>query len=151
MHEEVGLGPLAKISRLVTAAAYLRQEVDVPGLPPLNYIKILRGSSSSWSLTVVNGDGSPFDLTGWEVYFVAKADPGDEAAALTRSSLTPGEFDVGDNPRLGIATLKFVPGDFVGVGPGQYGFEVWLFKDTDRIPVIERGRMDISAAMLRKP
>ena len=44
-------------------------------------LTMTRGDTPEWALTVVAADGSPFDLTDYEVYFTAKrlltdADPG---------------------------------------------------------------------------
>lgn len=70
---------------------------------------IYRGDEREATITVVNPDGTPTNLTGKRMIFTARTKRGTNSYAFQKSSTTGGI--VINDPLLGIATMTILEGD----------------------------------------
>jgi hypothetical protein len=88
-------------------------------------VSLTRGDTDFLDGTAVKPDGTPQDLTGWTIRFIAKrrfSDP-DAAAALLKS--TGGGGITITNAAQGLYTVAIVPADTAGLANGAQTFYGW--------------------------
>lgn len=87
---------------------------------------IIRGDSLVINLTCKEADGTPFDLTGYSIYFTAKSalDTNDDTAAAIQKTIVSI-----NNPSAGLVSIELSPAD-MDVAPGEYFYDI-QFKDAN--------------------
>lgn len=114
----------------------------MPVLPinilPENAVSIIRGSSKTLEMTVIDADtGKPADLTGGKVVLTVKEAVTDLNPVIQKIStdVTQAEITV---PRGGIARIYLVPGDTQTLALKDYVFDVWVvLASGKRYPVVQ--------------
>ena len=70
----------------------------------MSLLSMTRGDTRTWTVTVKNADGTPFDLTSCKMWFSVRDYPGAPAYVFQKTSDSDG-ITFGGNPALGIATV----------------------------------------------
>ena len=103
-------------------------------LAKTNALELYKGASASFELSVLNG-GSVVDLSEGIIYLSVKRFLGDRQPLLLKSSNVVSQIAITD-PKGGLATVYFVPSDFVALSVGSYVYDVWVVLPESRHYVI---------------
>lgn len=104
---------------------------------PINSLDVIRGSSKTLALTVLDETGAPVDLTGARVIFTVKSSPTDGVPLVQKDSNVPTQVGI-DSPRTGEAKIYLQPADTHGMDPIEYIFDVWVvLASGKRYPVVQ--------------
>lgn len=113
-----------------------------------NEIEIIRGSTKTYELEVVDDHEEPVNLTGARVVFTVKCSLSDPAPLIQKdSAVGVAEVDITE-PRLGKAEIKMVPSDTRSLDPGEYIFDVWVVLSSGaRNPVVGPATFTVKAGV----
>jgi len=102
-----------------------------------NQIEIVRGSSKTYELEVLDEDDAPVDITGARVVLTVKCSVSDPTPLVQKDSDGGASQVELTAPREGKAEIKFSPSDTQTMDPGKYTFDVWVVLTSGfRSPVI---------------
>lgn len=99
-------------------------------LLPTNSIQIIRGTSKTVQLTVVDSAGNPVDLTNGQAFLSVKRYVEDPAPLIQKSTRVPAQSVI-TSPRSGIVQFYFNPIDTQTLDPIQYVFDAWVILSTN--------------------
>lgn len=105
---------------------------------PKNAIRIIRGSSKTYELSVVDENDDPVDLTGARVLFTVKRDIVDTAPLIQKDSdAGPTQVEIMTPPKAGKARIYLSPSDTQRLEAVEYVFDSWIVLSSGkRHPVI---------------
>lgn len=91
-------------------------------------LRLRRGESARYRLTVTDEDGDRLDLSGAQLYFRAKKTPaGSDPVLIAKSSAVSAEIEILDQDpngeTVGQADVRLVPADTRALAPGTLKFE----------------------------
>lgn len=105
--------------------------------------EIPRGSSASWTISVVNPDGTIPDLTNAKLWFTVKQRYDDVTGVVTKRSAASGggdaQFEIltQSGTTKGKARVKVVPSDTMDLQVGAYWCDGWYeAQDGTRIQIV---------------
>ena len=90
-----------------------------------NLLEIVRGTSKTLDVTVLDEDGDPFDLTGATIWFTVKKVISDEFAVIQKKSDVPAEIVITD-ARAGTCEIYLLPDDTRLLDVREYVFDIWV-------------------------
>jgi len=90
-----------------------------------NTLTVIRGTSKTYELCVVDEANEPVDLTGATVYFTVKRCTSEETAVLQKTSANIAEIEI-VTPKGGIARIYLTPTDTKSLDIREYVFDVWV-------------------------
>lgn len=112
-----------------------------------NAIELIRGSSKTFLLSVVDEIGAVQSLDGATVYFTVKCDLKDTETKIVKSSAQPAEIEI-YAPAEGKAKIYLTPGDTLNMDLGEYVFDVWVeLASGKRYPVVKPSPFIIEAGV----
>jgi hypothetical protein len=91
-----------------------------------NQIELVRGSSKTYELEVLDEDGTAVDITGSRVVLTVKCSATDRSPLIQKDSAAGVAQVELTAPREGKAAIKFVPSDTQTLDVGKYIFDVWV-------------------------
>lgn len=107
-------------------------------LLPENSVRVIRGTSKSFKLTVSDlredsivscgcdkASPPPLDLTGATIHFTVKKEISDRLPVIKKSSINSSEIEI-VNAKAGIAKIHLAPSDTQDLEPNFYVFDVWV-------------------------
>lgn len=99
----------------------------LPGITqPKNSLRMIRGTSKTFTLAVKDEEGNPVNLTGARVIFSVKKTICEDYCLLQKDSAHGvSEVDITE-PKAGLAEIYLTPGDTQTWGTGEYVFDVWV-------------------------
>jgi hypothetical protein len=102
-----------------------------------NQIEVVRGSSKTFELEVVDEADVAVDLTGARIVLTVKCQVTDSSPLIQKdSNVGAAEVEI-IHPRDGKAMIKFSPSDTQLLDSGKYTFDVWVVLTSGfRCPVI---------------
>lgn len=120
-----------------------------PGLTqPRNAVKIIRGVSKTFELTVKDEAGDPVDLTSGRVLFSVKTDLQDLHAIIQKDSDAGAAQVELTEPKAGKAQIKLDPSDTNTLDVREYVFDVWvILSNGKRHAVIPPSIFEIQAGV----
>jgi hypothetical protein len=116
-----------------------------------NTIEIVKGTTKTVSLSVVDGAGAIVDLTGARVILTVKCKITDTNPTLQKDSavvVVPPQAAVTE-PLAGKAEFYFVPADTANLTDGRYIFDVWvILAGGERYVVAGPGAFIVTSSVL---
>ena len=113
-------------------------------LLPENAIPLIRGTSKTLKLTVVDLDNKPIDLTGATVHFTVKLEPFDRNPVIKKSSQNIAEAEISSPPQDGIARIFLDPADTQDLECRLYVFDVWvILQSGKRYCVVKQSTLEL--------
>jgi hypothetical protein len=99
---------------------------EVPTTDPA--LSMYVGENKIHSLSVLDGDGNPQDLTGCKLYFTVreKECETEPEVLIYKDSTDPADIEILIPATDGLADIKIDPLDTTGMVPGNYRYDVWL-------------------------
>jgi hypothetical protein len=94
-------------------------------LLPKNSVQIIRGTSKTLQLSVVDSHHKPVNLTGATIIFTVKNRVEDRQNVIQKTTQDPTQVQITD-PFGGIAQIFLVPADTQLRDVKQYVFDVWV-------------------------
>lgn len=107
-------------------------------LLPENSVRVIRGTSKSFKLTVSDlreesivscgcspASPPPLDLTGVTLHFTVKKEISDRLPVIKKTSLISSEIEI-VNAKAGTAKIHLNPSDTQDLEPNFYIFDVWV-------------------------
>lgn len=120
-------------------------------LLPENSVTLIRGTSKSLELQVVDINNKPADLTGAKIVLSVKTAVTDAAPLFMKSSDFPSQAEI-PFPRQGKARIFISPADTQNLAPKQYVFDVWVvLASGKRYAVIPPSTLDVQAGVTVLP
>jgi hypothetical protein len=104
-------------------------------LLPENAIEIIRGTSKTLELLVVDEDGVAVDLTNGAIVFSVKKRTDDVLPLIQKKSTVPAEAEI-VAPREGRARIYLIPADTQNLEVMPYVFDCWLLLTGKRYAVV---------------
>lgn len=121
-------------------------------LLPENAIPLIRGTSKTLKLTVVDLDNKPIDLTGATIHFTVKLEPLDRVPVIKKSSANPSEAEVSAPPQDGIARIFLDPADTQDLECRLYVFDVWvILQSGKRYCVVKQSTLELQPGITVLP
>lgn len=112
-------------------------------LAPVNAVTVIRGSSKTFQLTVVDRFGKPVDLTGATLFFTVKVKTEDPYPVIQKKSSDPTQILI-TNPKGGVAQIYLQPQDTANRDPLVHVFDAWVsLVGGKRYPVIPPSTFEI--------
>lgn len=116
-------------------------------LAPVNAVTVIRGSSKTFQLKVVDQLGKPVDLTGAALFFTVKEKLEDPYPLIQKKSSDPTQILI-TNPKGGVAQIYLQPQDTANRDPIEHVFDVWAsLAGGKRYPVIPPSSFEIVAGV----
>lgn len=117
---------------------------------------IIRGTSLTLGLTVLDQSGATVDLSTATVYFTVRRQEGDaDPPLISKSSVNPAQIEIltpqSDVSKKGRANIYLTPTDTSGLAPDQYRYDVWAVIGTLRYCVIPPSMMEIRPSVTVLP
>lgn len=107
-------------------------------------VKIYKGESKTFLLSVLDGNNNPVDLAGSEIYFTLRPKLCDDKVVLTKSSLDSAQIEIKSPATDGEAYVHFVPSDTEDLDHGDYVYDVWVkLTNGKQIVIIEPSLFEI--------
>lgn len=120
-------------------------------LQPENSVTLVRGTSKSLELLVVDIAGKAVDLTGAKIVMTVKAAVSDTTPLFMKSSDFPSQAEI-PYPRQGKARIYVSPADTQNLAPKQYVFDVWVVLSSGkRYAVVQPSTFEVLAAVTVLP
>lgn len=95
-------------------------------LLPENAVPVIRGTSKTLKLTLVDLANKPVNLTGATVHFTVKKEILDRVPIIKKSSQVLTEIEIQSPPEDGVARIFLDPADTQDLEPNLYTFDVWV-------------------------
>ena len=116
-------------------------------LLPKNAIQVIRGTSKTLDLRVVDSHGKPVNLTGAAIILTVKNTVEDTRNIFQKTTANPSQVDVID-PYGGRAQIFITPDDTANRDIKQYVFDVWVILVTGaRYAVVPPSIFDLQAGV----
>lgn len=116
-------------------------------LLPANSVTVIRGSSKTIEVEVLNGSGKPVDLTGSKMYLTVKQAVTDTLPLILKTTDFPSQAEL-VAPRQGRARFYISYNDTRGLQARQYVFDIWaVLADGKRYSVISPTIFDVQAGV----
>lgn len=113
-------------------------------LPPENAVPIVRGTSKTLKLFVLDRENKPVNLTGATVHFTVKKEVMDRVPVLKKSSQVLTEIEISAPPEDGIARIFLDPADTQDMEPNFYFFDVWVILSSGkRYQVVKTSQIEL--------
>jgi hypothetical protein len=120
-------------------------------LAPVNSVTVIRGSSKTFQLTVVDQLGKPVDLTGAALFFTVKEKLEDPYPLIQKKSSDPTQILI-TNPKGGVAQIYLLPQDTANREPKDHVFDCWIsLVSGKRYPVIPPSTFEVVAGVTAIP
>jgi hypothetical protein len=101
-------------------------------------LEVPRGDSAEIPISCKKDDGSPIDITGYEIYFSVKGDLDDPDTSIVMQSITDTHVDA-----LNGITGITLTADQTKIEPGRYHAEIKIKKDVDKRDRVWNGYLTI--------
>jgi hypothetical protein len=113
-----------------------------------NAVSIIRGSTKTFELTVVDVAKAAVNITGARVLFSVKRFVTDEHALIQKDSAKGvAEIELTE-PKAGKAQIKIDPSDTQTMDVGEYIFDVWVvLTNGNRHPVVPPSTFEVKAGV----
>lgn len=117
---------------------------------------IVKGTTLTLQLTVLDQDGNTVSLASATVYFTVRLQEGDaDPPLISKSSANPLQIEIltpqTDVSKKGRANIYLQPTDTLSLGPDQYRYDVWVTIGTARYCVIPPSMMEIRPSVTVLP
>lgn len=114
---------------------------------PANAFPMRRGQAKTLGLTVVDGQGKPYNLTGATVIMTVKESAESQNVLIRKTSETPTQAII-TSPREGLAQIFLMPSDTKNLSIKQYVFDVWVVTaDGKPYPVVEESILELKPSI----
>jgi len=114
---------------------------------PENVVSIIKGSSKTFELSIVQDNGTPVDLTDCAIYFTVKVQMEDQLPVIQKRTTDATQIAITD-PRSGIARIYINPEDTLPLAVKPHYFDVWLVLSSGtRYVVIPPSTIEIKPAI----
>jgi len=116
---------------------------------PKNTVAVIRGSSKTYELTVVDENNDPVDLTGARVLFTVKTLITDASPVIQKDSQAgAAQIEIMPNPKAGKARIYLSPSDTRNLDVAEYVFDAWVVLSSGkRHPVIPPSIFEVEAGV----
>lgn len=113
-----------------------------------NFVSVVRGETTTLQVSVVDDlTSTPFDLTGYDVYFTVKKYIHEVEPLVQKVSSDPLQIAI-SNPRTGVVSVLLSASDTL-LDIGEYVFDVWIQKDAERRSVLEPSVLEVVYSVTR--
>lgn len=103
---------------------------------PENALSIIRGSSKTLELSVVDDSDAAVPLTGAQIYFTVKRCADDSQSLISKTTAVITQIEI-TSAVGGKARIFLNPGDTQNMPAGNYTFDVWVVLTSGkRFPVV---------------
>lgn len=114
---------------------------------PANAFPMRRGQAKTLGLTVVDGNGKPYNLTGATVILTVKESAESQNVLIRKTSENAAQAII-TAPREGLAQIYMSPSDTRNLAVKQYVFDVWVVTaDGKPYPVVEESVLDLKPSI----
>jgi hypothetical protein len=94
-------------------------------LAPENAVQVIRGTSLTLNLTVVDASSNPVNLTGCSIYMTVKSSLSDITNLFQKSTQNGSQITI-TAPTAGQAQIYLLPSDTQTLDIRDYYFDVWV-------------------------
>lgn len=120
-------------------------------LAPENALLVIRGTSKTLKLSVVDDNGKPVDLTSAQIYMTVKQALGDVQNVFQKSTASSSQILITD-PRGGTANIFLLPGDTQRLDIKPFVFDVWvILASGKRYAVVPPSVFEVQAGVTYLP
>jgi hypothetical protein len=105
---------------------------------------VTKGDDKSWNLELSDGEGTPYNITGWTVYFTIKTHLTDlDVNALIRKEITSHT-----SPTSGITTINLSALE-MELAVGVYYYDIQILTLENKIYTIQKGKFFVEYDVTR--
>lgn len=115
-----------------------------------NPISMIRGSSRTLELHVVDTEGNERDITDARVLFTVKRAMGDTQPLIQKDSVDPLQIEL-VAPRTGRARIYLYPADTRSLSARAYPYDVWVLLDGKNYCVIPPSEFKVEPSVTQVP
>ena len=115
-----------------------------------NPISIIRGSSRTLELRLVDTQGNERDITDARIIFTVKRAMGDTQPLIQKDSTDPLQIEL-TSPRTGRARIYLNPGDTRTLAARAYPYDVWVLLDGKNYCVIPPSEFQVEPSVTQVP
>jgi hypothetical protein len=109
-------------------------------------ITIIRGDSRTFNVNIRENDGSPFDLTGYTVFFTVKPEyksETDDGAFITKT------YSNIPNPETGVLSIDLASTD-TDIRPGEHWYDIQLKSSANRVSSTRKAKFIVLYDVTRR-
>lgn len=100
---------------------------------------LTRGDSEDYIITFSHPGGTPYNITGWTIFFSLKTNFDlDDADASLRKVITSHT-----DPTNGITTISLVPADTASLEPRDYDYDVKILLSDGKVKTLLKGKFTL--------